>query len=201
MTDKQSKLPNIRINKVYTRTGDAGKTRLIGGAETWKDNVRVEAFGTVDELNAEIGLCRELLKERGNEKFSFLVQTLKSVQNELFNLGTQLASATGSHSKNLPRLTDDAILKLESEIDTSNESLSELTSFVLPGGSVINAQLHIARNVCRRAERRVVSLLKKENVNPENIRYLNRLSDALFVWSRWVSKMIGDEENIWDPDH
>ena len=200
LTDKQSKLPNIRINKVYTRKGDAGKTRLIGGAETWKDNVRVEAFGTVDELNAEIGLCRELLKETGNEKFSFLVQTLKSVQNELFNLGTQLASAAGSHSKNLPRLTDDSILKLESEIDTSNESLSELTSFVLPGGSVINAQLHIARNVCRRAERRVVSLLKKENVNPENIRYLNRLSDALFVWSRWVSKMIGDEENLWDPD-
>ena len=200
MTDKQSKLPNIRINKVYTRTGDAGKTRLIGGAETWKDNVRVEAFGTVDELNAEIGLCRELLKETGNEKFALLVQTLKSVQNELFNLGTQLASAAESHSKNLPRLTDDAILKLESEIDTSNESLSELTSFVLPGGNVINAQLHIARNVCRRAERRVVSLLKKENVNPENIRYLNRLSDALFVWSRWVSNILGDEENIWDPD-
>ena len=78
MTDKQSKLPNIRINKVYTRTGDAGKTRLIGGAETWKDNVRVEAFGTVDELNAEIGLCRELLKETGNEKFSLLVLHLES---------------------------------------------------------------------------------------------------------------------------
>ena len=180
--------------------GDAGKTRLIGGAETWKDNVRIEAFGTVDELNAQIGLCRELLKETGNEKFTLLVQTLKSVQNELFNLGTLLASAAGSHSESLPRLTDDAILKLESEIDTSNESLSELTSFVLPGGNVINAQLHIARNVCRRAERRVVSLLKKENFNPENIRYLNRLSDALFVWSRWVSKIIGDEENLWDPD-
>ena len=200
MTDKKTKSPNIRINKVYTRSGDAGKTRLSGGEERWKDNIRVEAFGTVDELNAEIGLCRELVKEIGNEKFRSLIRFLKSVQNELFNLGTQLATAEGDNSKNLPQLSDDAILKLESEIDTANESLSELTSFVLPGGSVINAQLHIARNVCRRAERRVVSLLKKENVDPENIRYLNRLSDALFVWSRWISKIIGDDENLWDPD-
>ena len=200
MTDKKTKSPNIRINKVYTRSGDAGNTRLIGGEERWKDNIRVEAFGTVDELNAEIGLCRELVKEIGNEKFRSLIRFLKSVQNELFNLGTQLATAEGDNSKNLPQLSDDAILKLESEIDTANESLSELTSFVLPGGSVINAQLHIARNVCRRAERRVVSLLKKENVDPKNIRYLNRLSDALFVWSRWVSKIIGDEENLWDPN-
>jgi len=200
LTDKKTKSPKIRINKVYTRSGDAGKTHLIGGEERWKDNIRVEAFGTVDELNAEIGLCRELVKEIGNEKFRSLIRFLKSVQNELFNLGTQLATDLGDDSKNLPQLSDDAILKLESEIDTANESLSELTSFVLPGGSVINAQLHIARNVCRRAERRVVSLLKKENVDPENIRYLNRLSDALFVWSRWVSKIIGDEENLWDPN-
>ena len=200
MTDKKTKSPNIRINKVYTRSGDAGNTRLIGGEERWKDNIRIEAFGTVDELNAEIGLCRELVKEIGNEKFLSLIRFLKSVQNELFNLGTRLATAEGYNSKNLPQLSDDAILKLESEIDTANESLSELTSFVLPGGSVINAQLHIARNVCRRAERRVVSLLKKENVDPKNIRYLNRLSDALFVWSRWVSKIIGNEENLWDPD-
>ena len=190
----------FRINKVYTRGGDAGKTRLIGGEERWKDNARVEAFGTVDELNAEVGLCRELIKETGNEKFASLIQVLKSIQNELFNLGTQLAAAEGSDSKNLPQLSDNTILKLESEIDTANELLSELTSFVLPGGSVINAQFHIARNVCRRAERRVVSLSKKENINSDNIRYLNRLSDALFVWSRWVSKIIGDEENLWDPN-
>ncbi len=200
MTDKQSKLPNIHINKVYTRTGDTGKTRLIGGEERWKDNARVEAYGTVDELNAEIGLCRELVKETENEKFRLLIRLLKSVQNELFNLGTQLAMDERDDSKNLPQLSDDAILKLESEIDTANESLSELTSFILPGGSLINAQFHIARNVCRRAERRVVSLSKKENINSKNIQYLNRLSDALFVWSRWVSKIIGDEENLWDPD-
>ena len=198
MTDRTT--PNIRLNKIYTRSGDAGKTRLIGGEERWKDDARVEAYGTVDELNAQIGLCRELIKETGNEKFGSLIQTLKSVQNELYNLGTQLAVASGGDADNLPQLSDDAILKLESEIDTSNESLSELTSFVLPGGSVINSQFHIARNVCRRGERRVVCLSKKENVDPKNIRYLNRLSDALFVWSRWISKIIGDDENLWDPD-
>ena len=201
MTDKKTKSPNIRINKVYTRSGDAGKTRLIGGKERWKDNIRVEAFGTVDELNAEIGLCRELVKEIGNEKLGSLIWLLKSIQNELFNLGTQLAAAEGSEPEKLPQLSDNAILKLESEIDTANESLLELTSFVLPGGSVINAQFHIARNICRRAERRVISLSKKENVDSDNIRYLNRLSDALFVWRRWVSEIIGDEENLWDPDH
>ena len=198
--DKKIKLPKIRINKVYTRKGDAGKTRLIGGNEKWKDNIRVEAYGTVDELNASIGLCRELVKEIKNTKFNLLVKFLKSVQNELFNLGTQLAIDKEGSSENLPQLSDESILKLESEIDTANELLSELTSFVLPGGSVINAQFHIARNICRRAERRIVSLAKKENLDTINIRYLNRLSDALFVWSRWISNINGDKENLWDPN-
>ena len=199
MTDKKS--PNIRINKVYTRTGDAGRTRLIGGEKRWKDDARVEAYGTVDELNSEIGLCRELLKEQKEDQFSSLICFLKSVQNELFNLGSQLAAAEDRDTENLPQLSDDAISKLESEIDTVNESLSELTSFVLPGGSVINAQFHMARNVCRRAERRTVTLLRNETVVLENIRYLNRLSDALFVWSRWVSHILGDTENFWNPNH
>jgi cob(I)alamin adenosyltransferase len=196
LTDKKS--PNIRINKVYTRTGDAGKTRLIGGEKRWKDDARVEAYGTVDELNSEIGLCRELLKEQKEDQFSSLIRFLKSAQNELFNLGTQLASAEDRDSDNLPRLSHDAISKLESEIDTANELLSELTSFVLPGGSVINAQFHMARNVCRRAERRTVTLARNETVDQENIRYLNRLSDALFVWSRWVSHILKDDENLWE---
>ena len=197
MTDKKS--PNIRINKVYTRTGDAGKTRLIGGEKRWKDDARVEAYGTVDELNSEIGLCRELLKEQKEDQFSSLILFLQSIQNELFNLGTQLASAEDRDSDNLPQLSDDAISKLETEIDTVNKSLLELTSFVLPGGSVINAQFHMARNVCRRAERRTVTLARNETVDQENIRYLNRLSDALFVWSRWVSHILNDDENLWEP--
>ena len=198
MTDKKSL--NIRINKVYTRTGDGGKTRLIGGEKRWKDDARVEAYGTVDELNSEIGLCRELLKEQKHDQFSSLIRFLKSVQNELFNLGSQLAVAEDSDSVNLPHLSGDAISKLESEIDTVNETLLELTSFVLPGGSVINAQFHMARNVCRRAERRTVTLSRNDSVVPENIQYLNRLSDALFVWSRWVSHIRGDTENLWDPN-
>ena len=198
MTDK--KTPNIRINKIYTRTGDSGKTRLVGGEERFKDDIRVESYGTVDELNAEIGLCKELIKETGDKKFGSLIETLNLVQNELYNLGTQLATADGGDAYNMPKLSDDAILCLESEIDTVNESLSELTSFVLPGGSVMNAQFHIARNVCRRAERRAVTLSKIEKLDPVNLQYLNRLSDALFVWSRWISIIQGKEENLWDPN-
>ena len=197
MTDKKS--PNIRINKVYTRKGDKGKTSLIGGEERWKDDVRVEAYGTVDELNSEIGLCRELLVKQKNDQFGTLIIFLKSIQNELFNLGTQLAAPVGDTK--LPKLSDNALSILELEIDKANKSLSELNSFVLPGGSVINAQFHMARNVCRRSERRTITLSKNENVNQENICYLNRLSDALFVWSRWVSQILGDSENLWEPNY
>lgn len=188
------------MDKIYTRSGDTGKTRLIGGKKRFKDDARIEAYGTVDELNAEIGLCRELIKETENKKFDSLIHTLKSIQNELYNLGTQLAAIEGCDSDNLPQLSDDSIAKLESEIDTANESLSVLTSFVLPGGSVINAQFHIARNVCRRAERRTVTLSKLEKLDPVNLKYLNRLSDALFVWSRWVSSILDHEEILWTPN-
>ena len=200
MTDKKTKSPKIHIGKVYTRKGDGGKTHLIGGKVRWKDNARIEAYGTVDELNAAIGLCRELIKETENKKLIPLIQTLRSVQNELYNLGTQLAACEGANYDNLPHLSDDAISKLESEIDTLNESLSVLTSFVLPGGSVLNAQFHIARNICRRAERRAVSLAKVENLDQINLKYLNRLSDALFVWSRWVSFVFDREEYLWTPN-
>ena len=188
------------MNKIYTRSGDAGKTRLIGGKERFKDDIRVEAYGTVDELNAEIGLCRELLIENGNKQFISLIHTLKSVQNELFDLGTQLAAVDGDKSHKLPKLSDDAVSRLESEIDTLNESLSELSSFVLPGGSSLNTHFHIARNICRRAERRVVTLSKKEKMDPVNLMYLNRLSDALFVWSRWISIVLKSDEHLWIPN-
>ena len=200
MTDKKSKLPNIRINKVYTRTGDKGKTRLVGGEQRFKDDPQVEAYGSVDELNSHIGLCRELLRETGREEFDYLISYLKIIQNELFNLGTQLAAPDDARLAELPHVSENAVEKLETEIDSANELLNELKSFVLPGGSVLNAQFHITRNVCRRAERRAVSLSQNEKVAPENISYLNRLSDALFVWSRWVSKIMGDEENLWEPN-
>ena len=122
------------------------------------------------------------------------------MQNQLFDLGTQIASPSSSKKEKLPHLSENVVSILESEIDDVNTLLSDLTSFVLPGGSVINAQFHVARNICRRAERRVVSLSKQESIDTINIQYLNRLSDALFVWSRWISNINGDKENLWDPN-
>lgn len=200
MTDKKSNSPNIRINKVYTRSGDEGKTRLIGGIECSKDDARVEAYGTVDELNAQIGLCRELLISDNNEAFTFLISFLKLVQNELFDLGTQLASSDISQSSSLPKIKIDSIKKIEDQIDELNIDLPELSSFVLSGGSQINAQFHIARNICRRAERRAVTLYGHSEFDLINLQYLNRLSDALFVWGRWISMVLGDDESLWEPN-
>ena len=200
MTQKKTKSSNIRINKVYTRTGDMGKTRLIGGVQCYKDDKRIEAYGTVDELNSHIGICREMLKNENINSFDFLINYLQLVQNELFNLGTQLGASGSSKSVDLPQLTKDAVEDLEKEIDKINIDLPELTSFVLPGGNQINTQFHVTRNVCRRAERRVVTLFKDQKLDIVNIKYLNRLSDALFVWSRWISLVLNDEEHLWMPN-
>lgn len=189
---------NVRINKVYTRRGDFGKTSLIGGEVCWKDDLHVEAYGTIDELNTEVGYCIELLKNSNSKKITSLIKLLKSIQNELFNLGSQLA-AKEKHDT-LPKLSKSAITSLERAIDNANEKLPELHSFVLPGGSIINSQFHRARNICRRAERRTVSLSKKTLIYSESIQYLNRLSDAFFVWSRWISNELGDDENLWKPN-
>ncbi len=197
MADNKS--PNIRINKVYTRTGDKGKTGLAEGQKRWKDDMRIEAYGTIDELNSQIGLCRELVIQLNNNKLNSLIKFLKIIQDELFNLGSQLAIT--KENNNMPKLSENALSILESEIDKINESLKELSSFILPGGSIINSQFHIARNVCRRAERRVVSLSRKEYVDPINICYINRLSDAIFVWSRWISLHNNDKENLWKPNY
>ena len=200
MIKKTSKVPNIRINKVYTRSGDSGKTRLIGGKECYKNDMRVEAYGVIDELNAHIGLCREMLINQKDTTLAELIHLFQIIQNELFNLGTQLASSDNTNDYKLPHLTDDAVTNLENEIDKANKNLPELESFVLPGGSCINAQFHIARNICRRAERRVVELSRDESIDPINLKYLNRLSDALFVWSRWISLVLNDEEHLWMPN-
>jgi cob(I)alamin adenosyltransferase len=199
MPDKKSKSPNIRINKVYTRTGDGGKTRIVGGEKRSKDDPRVEAYGSVDELNSHLGLCRDLLIQHNRDEFKGLIKYLKLVQNELFDLGTQLACSDRELINTLPQINEKSIKVLESEIDTANSDLSELKSFVLPGGSILNSQFHIARNICRRAERRTVSLSNSESVEAINIIYLNRLSDALFVWSRWISYILNDNENLWEP--
>jgi cob(I)alamin adenosyltransferase len=195
--------PRLAINRVYTRRGDRGETGLVGGQRVPKDSLRIEAYGTVDELNAFIGAARESAGEAiegGCAALQSLTEILLRVQHELFNLGSILATLPDDVHSKQARITDAEIARLETEMDQMNEPLSPLRSFVLPGGSRLNTDLHICRTVCRRAERIAVALARQESIPEEAIRYLNRLSDALFVWSRWASHAAGVEETLWEPN-
>ena len=194
--------PRLALNRIYTKTGDTGDTRLVGGQKVPKESLRIEAYGTVDELNAVIGLVSVSCAE-GQSVYARLAEfstILRRVQHELFNLGSILATLPEDVHPKQPRVTDKEVELLEQEIDRMNEELPPLRSFVLPGGTRLNAELHLARTVCRRAERLVVALGRPEEVPPETIRYLNRLSDALFVWSRWASCVMGALEVLWEPN-
>lgn len=201
MSDRKKIKSNIRINKVYTKNGDSGKTNLIGGSLVDKDDLRIEAYGTVDELQAIIGLCIVNIEKLNIDKN--IKNNSRSIyhriQNELFNLGSSLSRVTINKNLDVPMVSKENITELEIEMDEVNKSLPELTSFVLPGGSEINVTFHIARTVCRRAERYCVTLSKESNIDANVIPYLNRLSDHLFVFSRWFSKLIGSDENLWNP--
>jgi cob(I)alamin adenosyltransferase len=190
--------PRIALNRIYTRTGDAGQTHLVGGQRVPKDNLRIDCYGTVDELNAFLGAAR--LTAESLPAVASLAVILKRVQHELFNLGSILATLPEDVHPKQPRVTGVEIDRLEREIDEANAVLSPLRSFVLPGGSRLDADLHICRTVCRRAERLLVGLAREQNVPEEAIRYLNRLSDALFVWSRWVNHALGAAETLWAPN-
>lgn len=182
-----------KITKIYTRTGDDGTTALGTTRRVPKDDPRVAAYGTVDELNALIGLA---LSFGLDEK---LAQALARVQNDLFHLGSDLAFPSEDKKQfSVPRIEERHILALEALIDELNEVVGPLTNFILPGGSQGAAALQVARAVCRRAEREVVSLSRSEEVNPLNLQYLNRLSDALFVMGRFENKQKGIEEPLWD---
>lgn len=187
----------VRITKVYTKTGDGGSTRLAGGQEVSKDSARIEAYGCVDELNACLGLVAEALKSAGIEKE--LLLNLYRVQNELFNLGSQLAVLPADRRRDTPLVSEDHIRRLEMEIDQMNETLPALTSFILPGGGELGARLHHARTVCRRTERRVIRLSQTEPLDGPEIPYLNRLSDWLFVAARYVAHRQGIDEILWSP--
>jgi len=194
--------PRLAINRVYTKAGDRGQTSLAGGQRVSKDSLRIDAYGTVDELNAFIGAARQTAEELIPEhpEIGVLDDILKRVQHELFNVGSILATLPEDVHPKQARVTDAEIAELEKEIDKMNEDLPELRSFVLPGGCRLNAELHVCRTVCRRAERICVALAQKEEVDGETIRYLNRLSDALFVWSRWASFALGIAEVLWEPN-
>lgn len=187
--------PKLAINRVYTKRGDDGQTSLAGGQRLSKSDLRIEAYGTVDELNSFIGLARESARDLPE-----LHGILGRVQHELFNLGSQLATLPEDIHPKQARITSADSEQLEREIDRMNEGLPPLRSFVLPGGSRLNAELHICRTVCRRAERVCVALAAQAEVDPAGLKYLNRLSDALFVWSRWASHRLGAPETLWEPN-
>ena len=192
----------MRITKVYTRTGDAGKTRLAGGQEVWKDSLRVEAYGTIDELNASVGVVRVMNAEMVDEfpAAAQLEGELRWVQNKLFDVGSLLATAPGQTFKNMPQVVATDVTRLEKLIDRCQKDLAPLKEFILPGGGKVSGFLHQARTVCRRAERLCVRLSKEEPVDPAIIKFVNRLSDALFVLARWVSKTQGEPEFLWERD-
>jgi len=178
--------------KIYTKTGDAGDTGLFGGARVSKACPRVEAYGEIDELNSVLGLA---LAEPFDDSVTAL---LTDVQSRLFDLGAELATAPDSKvALGIPLIGDEQVGALESAIDRAESELEPLKTFVLPGGSRAAAHLHLARTVCRRAERRLVALASEETVRPEAIRYVNRLSDALFVLARLANHRAGIADVPW----
>ncbi len=194
--------PKLALNRIYTKQGDSGETRLVNGRRVPKDDLKIDAYGTVDELNAYVGRSLLLAQESSAECESLneICDILRRVQHELFNLGSILATDPGDVHPKQPQVTDADVEQLESEIDRMNGDLEPLRSFVLPGGSLLNTELHVCRTVCRRVERICTALARREKVPPASLRYLNRLSDAFFVWSRWVCLKTGAPEVLWEPN-
>lgn len=183
--------------KIYTKSGDSGTTSLVNGKRIAKSNLRLDAYGTVDELNSHIGVLVSLLETyafQGAERF------LKKTQNHLFNAGSQLACADEELSKSLPQITQDHIAAIEKEIDEMTSTLPELKTFILPGGTAIAAQAHVLRTVCRRAERETCRLLDTEKIPDTIVPYLNRLSDYFFVLARFFNGNLGVADIAWKKD-
>lgn len=183
----------IASMKIYTKTGDKGETSLFGGKRVSKDSVRIDAYGNVDELNSQLGVVRGLKPQED------LDRALTGIQNDLFVLGADLATPRGDDGERIPRMTLRHAEALEELIDTFEERLPPLKSFVLPAGSSVAAVLHVARTVCRRAERIVVHLSRFEEIGAEPVTYLNRLSDLLFVMARYANLTASAEETKWIP--
>ena len=189
----------ISITRVYTRTGDKGETALVGGKRVPKDSPRIVAYGTVDELNAIVGIVRTFNEERLTQgaHHRWLDEALRKIQNELFDLGSELATPLEAEYEGMFKVGEDQVTALERLMDHCQKDLAPLKSFTLPGGGRINAFLHQARTVCRRAEREVLQLSRVEPINECALRYVNRLSDAFFVLGRWVGKHMGEKEYLW----
>jgi len=190
----------VRINRVYTRKGDQGNTSLVGGRSVPKDDLRVDCFGTVDELNCVLGIVRSANADKPqNARRDGFDRILQAIQQRLFDLGAELATLPDDRYDGQVTLTAADVSWLEQVIDTLNAELQPLESFILPGGGMVNAHLHQARAVCRRAERLTVRLAREQAVGEQVVPYLNRLSDALFVFGRWVAAALGEREVLWKP--
>jgi cob(I)alamin adenosyltransferase len=194
----------ISITRVYTRTGDRGETALVGGRRVPKDSPRIAAYGTIDELNAAVGLARVFNAERmagrgaGRERHRWLDEVLKKIQNQLFDLGSELATPPDAVYEGMFRMSEGEVTELEKLMDHCQKDLAPLKSFTLPGGGRIQGFLHQARTVCRRAEREVLALSRVEEIGEWPLRYVNRLSDLFFVLGRWVGKHMGEPEYLWE---
>lgn len=189
----------VRITRVYTRAGDKGDTALVGGRRVPKDSPRIEAYGTIDELNSVIGLARAFNAEsrRRGKRQRWLDLVLRRLQNELFDLGSELATPAESRYEGMFRVGASEVTALERLMDECQKELTPLKSFVLPGGGRVGGFLHQARTVCRRAERSVLALSRVEDIGERPLMYVNRLGDLLFVLSRWVGKHLGETEYLW----
>jgi len=202
MDKPAKKKPIVRIGKVYTRTGDKGETGLVGGIRIAKEHPRMEAIGTADELNSLVGLVRTFNSQKPEserrDKFDGILQT---IQQWLFDLGHELACHPDHPPKKgqVATMTEVQVKWLEDVMDAMNAELEPLDSFVLPGGTPVNAFLHQCRTVCRRCERVMVGLSRDDEVGPQAIAFINRLSDAFFVFSRWVACTMGEDEVLWNP--
>jgi len=179
--------------KIYTKTGDSGSTSLLGGSRISKSDLRIETYGTVDELNSHIGILRADAHNETSQK-AFL-----SIQDRLFTMGSHLAMESGK-SFAIPSLVETDVVSLEEGIDSMNSVIPPMKHFILPGSNMSEAQAHVARCVCRRAERLVVALSEHETINPLIQKYLNRLSDYLFVYARFITHNLGKEETPWIPN-
>lgn len=191
-----------KLTRIYTRTGDDGTTGLVGGGRIAKDSPRLDAYGTVDELSSTIGLARAALRDvsaSAKERTARLDQWLAWTQDVLFNLGSDLATLPADRWEGMPLIGADDATALERAIDEAQRDLEPLNNFIHPGGSYAGGFLHLARTVCRRAERLLIALSRSEPISKETIVYVNRLSDALFVWSRWINAALDTPEHLWNP--
>jgi cob(I)alamin adenosyltransferase len=189
----------VRITRVYTRTGDKGQTALVGGKRVAKDSPRIESYGTIDELNSIVGMARAFNADKlgEGEAHRYLDEVLAKIQDELFDLGSELATPEDAAYEGMYRVGAAEVKRLEETIDRCQKDLAPLKSFILPGGGKVGAFLHQCRTVCRRAERDLLRLSREEELGEWPIKYVNRLSDLFFVLARWIAKQTGEEEALW----